>query len=239
MHKRPALRFREPCTTSSVGPADGTFLHSIIRPKKTEYFKPQETYIANYDNYIENLRKSCELSGAEFKVPKYILPISETTALPPENKPLVNLVDEVIMHVNVLKCGKVRVKLITHMATLYEKYFSKNKIPPPKTLAAALKAVGYNESYTSKITDMVESRKKMMNTRWKTLDSILNKPSASNSKKKTKKKVEPEIEPEQEDDEDEDEDEEDDLAPAEEAIGDEEIEDDEEVVEEEYFSDAD
>jgi hypothetical protein len=106
-------------------------------------------------------------------------------------------------------------------------------------LAAALKAVGYNESYTSKITDTVESRKKMMNTRWKTLDAILNKPSASNSKKKTKKKVEPEIEPEQEDDEDEDEDEEDDLAPAEEAIGDEEIEDDEEVVEEEYFSDAD
>jgi len=143
----------------------------------------------------------------------------------------------VIMHVNVLKCGKVRVKLITHMATLYEKYFSKNKIPPPKTLAAALKAVGYNESYTSKIADTVENRKKMMNTRWKTLDAIFNKPSASNSKKKTKKEVEPEIEPEQEDDEDEDE--EDDLAPAEEAIGSDEVEDEEEVVEEEYFSDAD
>ena len=104
-------------------------------------------------------------------------------------------------------------------------------------MAAALKAVGYNESYTSKIADTVENRKKMMNTRWKTLDAILNKPSASNSKKKTKKEVEPEIEPEQEDDEDEDE--EDDLAPAEEAIGSDEVEDEEEVVEEEYFSDAD
>jgi len=239
MHKRPALRFREPCTTSSVGPVDGTFLHSIIRPKKTEYFKPQETYIANYDNYIENLRKSCEMSGAEFKVPKYILPIPETTAVPPKNKPLVNLVDEVIMRVNVLKCGKVRVKLITHMATLYEKYFSKNKIPPPKTLAAALKAVGYNENYTSKLADTVESRKKMMNTRWKTLDAIFNKPSASNSKKKAKKEPDVEVEVEVEPEEDDDDEEEDDSAPAEEAIGSDEVEDDEEVVEEEYFSDAD
>ena len=238
MHKRPALRFREPCTTSSVGPVDGTFLHSIIRPKKTEYFKPQETYIANYDNYIENLRKSCEMSGAEFKVPKYILPIPETTAVPPKNKPLVNLVDEVIMRVNVLKCGKVRVKLITHMATLYEKYFSKNKIPPPKTLAAALKAVGYNENYTSKLADTVESRKKMMNTRWKTLDAIFNKPSASNSKKKAKKEPDVEVEVEVEPEEDDDDEEEDDSAPAEEAIGSDEVEDDEEVVEEEYFSDG-
>jgi len=238
MHKRPALRFREPCTTSSVGSVDGTFLHSIIRPKKTEYFKPQETYIANYDNYIENLRKSCEMSGAEFKVPKYILPIPETTAVPPKNKPLVNLVDEVIMRVNVLKCGKVRVKLITHMATLYEKYFSKNKIPPPKTLAAALKAVGYNENYTSKLADTVESRKKMMNTRWKTLDAIFNKPSASNSKKKAKKEPDVEVEVEVEPEEDDDDEEEDDSAPAEEAIGSDEVEDDEEVVEEEYFSDG-
>ena len=215
MHKRPALRFREPCTTSSVGPADGTFLHSIIRPKRPNTLNHKKHISRNYDNYIENLRKSCELSVPSLKFQNIFLPISETTAVPPENKPLVNLVDEVIMHVNVLKCGKVRVKLITHMATLYEKYFSKNKIPPPKTLAAALKAVGYNESYTSKIADTVENRKKMMNTRWKTLDAILNKPSASNSKKKTKKEVEPEIEPEQEDDEDEDE--EDDLAPAEES----------------------
>ena len=236
MYKRPALRLREPCTTSSLRPIEGTFLHSITNNENTKYFEPRETYIANYDNYIETLRKSCEESGAKFKVPKYILPMPEIDQVPPKNKSPIRFIDDVIVRINVLKCGKVRVKLITHMATLYEKYFSKNKIPPPKTLAAALKAIGYDESYTSKVPDIIENRRKSMDIRWKTLDDIFNKPSVSNSKKKVKK--EPEVEVEVEPEEDDEDEEEDDSAPAEEAIGNDEVEDDEEVVEEEYFSDG-
>lgn len=236
MYKRPTLRLRDPCTTSFMRPVEGTFLHSITKNEKTKYFEPRETYIANYDNYIETLRKSCEKSGAKFKVPKYILPMPEIDRVPPKNKSPIRFIDDVIVCINVLKCGKVRVKLITHMATLYEKYFSKNKIPPPKTLAAALKAIGYDESYTSKVPDIIENRRKSMDIRWKTLDDMFNKPSASNSKKKAKK--EPEVEVEVEPEEDDEDEEEDDSAPAEEAIGNEEVEDDEEVVEEEYFSDG-
>ncbi len=236
MYKRPALRLREPCTTSSLRPIEGTFLHSITNNENTKYFEPRETYIANYDNYIETLRKSCDESGAKFKVPKYILPMPEIDQVPPKNKSPIRFIDDVIVRINVLKCGKVRVKLITHMATLYEKYFSKNKIPPSKTLAAALKAIGYDESYASSVPDIIENRRKSMDIRWKTLDDIFNKPSASNSKKKVKK--EPEVEVEVEPEEDDEDEEEDDSAPAEEAIGNEEVEDDEEVVEEEYFSDG-
>ena len=236
MYKRPALRLREPCTTSSLRPIEGTFLHSITNNENTKYFEPRETYIANYDNYIETLRKSCEESGAKFKVPKYILPMPEIDQVPPKNKSPIRFIDDVIVRINVLKCGKVRVKLITHMATLYEKYFSKNKIPPSKTLAAALKAIGYDESYASSVPDIIENRRKSMDIRWKTLDDIFNKPSVSNSKKKVKK--EPEVEVEVEPEEDDEDEEEDDSAPAEEAIGNDEVEDDEEVVEEEYFSDG-
>jgi hypothetical protein len=236
MYKRPALRLREPCTTSSLRPIEGTFLHSITNNENTKYFEPRETYIANYDNYIETLRKSCDESGAKFKVPKYILPMPEIDQVPPKNKSPIRFIDDVIVRINVLKCGKVRVKLITHMATLYEKYFSKNKIPPSKTLAAALKAIGYDESYASSVPDIIENRRKSMDIRWKTLDDIFNKPSASNSKKKVKK--EPEVEVEVEPEEDDEDEEEDDSAPAEEAIGNDEVEDDEEVVEEEYFSDG-
>ena len=236
MYKRPALRLRESCTTSSMRPIEGTFLHSITNNENTKYFEPRETYIANYDNYIETLRKSCDESGAKFKVPKYILPMPEIDQVPPKNKSPIRFIDDVIVRINVLKCGKVRVKLITHMATLYEKYFSKNKIPPSKTLAAALKAIGYDESYASSVPDIIENRRKSMDIRWKTLDDIFNKPSASNSKKKVKK--EPEVEVEVEPEEDDEDEEEDDSAPAEEAIGNDEVEDDEEVVEEEYFSDG-
>jgi hypothetical protein len=238
MYKRPTLRLRDPCTTSFMRPVEGTFLHSITKNEKTKYFEPRETYIANYDNYIETLRKSYEESGAKFKVPKYILPMPEIDRVPPKNKSPIRFIDDVIVCINVLKCGKVRVKLITHMATLYEKYFSKNKIPPPKTLAAALKAIGYDESYTSKVPDIIENRRKSMDIRWKTLDDMFNKPSASNSKKKAKKEPEVEVEVEVEPEEDDEDEEEDDSAPAEEAIGNEEVEDDEEVVEEEYFSDG-
>lgn len=238
MYKRPTLRLRDPSTTPFIRPVEGTFLHSITKNEKTKYFEPPETYIANYDNYIETLRKSCEKSGAKFKVPKYILPMPEIEPVPQKNKSLIGFVDDVIVRVNVLKCGKVRVKLITHMATLYEKYFSKNKIPPSKTLAAALKAIGYDERYVSSVPDIIENRRKSMDIRWKTLDDMFNKPSASNSKKKAKKEPEPEPDVEIEHEEDDEDEEEDDSAPAEEAIGNDEVEDDEEVVEEEYFSDG-
>lgn len=242
MHKRPAIRTIQPCTTVSARPAEGTFLHSIIRPEKTRYFEMTETYIDNYDNYIHNLRKSCEESGIEFKIPKYILPLPHTEQPPARNTPPVDLIDKVILRVNVLKNGKVRVKLLTNMATLYEKYFSKSKIPPVKVLASALKAVGYDDTYVSNIAKNLETKKVAMDKRWKTLEESFNKPSASNLKKKPKKEEpEPEQEQEQEQEEEEEENEDDDAAPDEEAIVDEEIDDEEEVevVEDDYFSDED
>ena len=237
MYKRPQIRVREPSMTTSSRPAKGSFLYRITNPEKTRFHEMEPYYIHDYDTYIKNLKKSCEASGAEFKIPKYARPLP-ITYKPIYAKPkLVEYSDDVIVRVNVLKCGKVRVKLLTHMATLYEKYFSKAKKPPVKALVAALKAVGYDETYANNIPKSLDTQKENMEVRWKKLDAVFNKPSTSNTKKKAKKK-EPEPEPEEEEEEEEEENEDDDAAPEEEALDVDNDDEDEEVVEEEYFSDA-
>jgi hypothetical protein len=123
------------------------------------------------------------------------------------------------------------------MATLYEKYISKNKIPPVKTLTAALKAVGYDEDFVSKLSSKIDKRKNDMGARYKKLELVFNKPSTS-SKKKTKKEIIPDADPEEEPEDDDDEDDEDDdAAPDEEAIAADDEDEDDVVVDEEYISD--
>lgn len=234
MFKRPAIRPRATTVTPSTRPTEGSFLHSILYPPKCEPYKRETTYIQNYDNYIDNLRKSCEMSGAEFVMPKYVLPLPEKERVVKKTVPRIEYLDHVIMRVNVLKCGKVRVKLLAQMAVLHEKYFSKNKIPPAKTLAAALKAIGYDEEFTSSVPKKIEQRKADMETRYKKLELVFNKPTTSSKKKKK----EPEPEREEDIEEEEEENEDDDAAPDEEALGVDDEDDDEAVVEEEYISDV-
>lgn len=237
MFKRPSIRVREPCTTISDRPKEGTFLYSIIRPQKCPPYKKETVYMQNYDNYIDNLRKSCELSGAEFVMPKHVLPLPEKEPCSKKKGVHINFIEDVVVKLNVLKCGKVRVKLLTQMATLHEKYFSKNKLPPVKTLSTALKAVGYDEEYVSGLASKIEKNKNDMNTRYKKLELVFNKPSSSSKKKKKEPEPEPEAEDEPEEELDDEENEDDDAAPEEEAIAGDDEDDDENVVEEEYFSD--
>jgi hypothetical protein len=124
------------------------------------------------------------------------------------------------------------------MLTLTEKYFSKNKIPPTKTLATALKALGYDEEFTRNLPKKIEKRKVEMEGRYKKLELVFNKPTAASKKKKKEPEPEPETEHEEEIEEEEEENEDDDAAPEEEAIGADDEDDDEAVVEEEYISDV-
>ena len=239
MLKRPAIRPRPATVTPSSRPIEGSFLHSILYPPKCKPYERETTYMQNYDNYIKNLQKSCELSGAEFVMPKYVLPLPEKEPFAKKKIPQVEYLDRVIMRVNILKCGKVRVKLLPQMLTLTERYFSKNKVPPAKTLATALKALGYDEEFTRNIPKMVEKRNAEMEGRYKKLELVFNKPTASKKKKKeSEPEPEPEPEQEEENEEEEEENEDDDTAPEEEAIGADDEDEDEVVVEEEYISDV-
>ena len=238
MLKRPAIRPRPTTVTPSHRPTEGSFLHSILYPPKCKPYERETTYMQNYDNYIDNLRKSCELSGAEFVMPKYVLPLPEKEPFAKKKIPQVEYLDRGIMRVNILKCGTVRVKLLPQMLTLTEKYFSKNKVPPAKTLATALKALGYDEEFTRNLPKKIEKRKVEMEGRYKKLELVFNKPTATSKKKKKEPEPEPDTEQEEEIEEEEEENEDDDAAPEEEAIGADDEDDDEAVVEEEYISDV-
>jgi hypothetical protein len=241
MYIRPPIRTRETGVSQThTKPEPGSFLYSIIRPEKLEPTKKQPFYVYNRDDYLKDLEKCYTSKGLEFKKPEvYEIPKKE---IKPEcEKVDISKMDRVIVKTTVLKNGKVRVKLITSMVSLYEKYYSKYKQPPIKTLCAALKSMGHTNEFVERVGKLHENRKISAAKNWKNLEKIFDKPSAS-SKKKTKKKEvepepEPEPEPEQEEEEEEEENEDDDAAPDEEAI---EVdqEDDEEVVEEEYFSDV-
>ena len=239
-YKRPHIRTHDSnMNTTYSRPESGTFLHKITNPAETKRYQMEPYYIQDYDTYIKNLKISYEMSGAPFKLPKYAMQLPLTEYCSPVKAPVVEYVDTVLLRLNILKCGKIRVKLISNMATLHEKYFSKAKKPPVKVLIAALKAYGYDETYLTKLPNNIVKRRDHMELRWKKLDAVLNKPSTSNSKKKTKKK-EPEPDQEIVDDCVDDEDEvDDDAAPDEEAIDVDNEDEDEEVVEEEYFSDGD
>ena len=238
MFKRPQLRPRAVCNVPSSKPEPGTFLHSILYPGDTSYFEPSTYFMQDYDNYVLNLRRSCENSGVEFKIPRYAKPLPKTDEIRAKEKPKIEFSDRVIVRLNVLKCGKIRVKLLTNMATLYEKYFSKSKKPPLKVLISALKAMGYDDEYLQALPKALTDQKNSMELRWKKLDAVFNKPSASATKKKIVKKKEEEPEDEEEREDEDENEEDDDAAPDEEAI---EIDDEEEVevVEDDYFSDED
>ena len=150
--------------------------------------------------------------------------------------------DQIVVHLNVLKSGKIRVKVIPHMAVLNEKYYSKYKIPPIKSITSALKALGYSQEFMDSMMEKYKKRNELIEKRWKILEKIFDAPSTAsrNKKKKADKKAEAEAaEAEAETEVVEDEDPEDDDEPEEdEAIVVDDEGDEEEVVEDEYVSDG-
>ena len=109
-----------------------------------------------------------------------------------------------------LKSGKVRVKLFSHVAQLWEKYNSKGKVPPHKMLVSAYKSMGYSEAFIDKMNKSFE-RKKVLKIKYeKMIENIFERPSTKKKApaKKKKKEEEPEEKPddivEEEPDDDDD-----------------------------------
>ena len=136
-------------------------------------------------------------------------------------------------------CGIVRVKLNTSFASLYEKYYSKNKIPPIKTVIQAYKSQGFSQDFLDRIKRRHELRLAHAKKVSKAIDTIFNKEPAKKTKKKKEEEPKPEPEEENNDEEEQDQDQEDDGPEEDEALDvevDEDIEEQQE--EEEYFSDG-
>lgn len=218
----------------------GTFLHNIVYGNTTIVPERKPFYIQNADDYVRLLKKNYEYYGVPFKNPN-------VEEMPPYDKAddtietHVEHLDQIVVKLNVLKSGKVRVKLLPHMAILNEKYYSKYKPPPIKSITSALKALGYSQNFIESTLQKYKKRNQLIEKRWKILEKKFDTPSTSsrNKKKKANKKVEPEPEHELDnEDEDEELEKKDDDEPEEDEAIEIDDEGDEEVVEDDYISDG-
>ena len=223
----------------------GSFLYNIVYGNTTKIPEIKPFYVQNKKDYLESLERNCREIGIPFKKP-YVEEIPIPKKIDSYVEQHIDNLDQIVVHLNVLKSGKIRIKVIPHMAVLNEKYYSKYKIPPIKSITSALKALGYSQEFMDSMMEKYKKRNELIEKKWKILEKIFDAPSTAsrNKKKKADKKAEAEAEAaeaaeaaetevvEDEDPEDDDEPEED------EAIVVDDEGDDDEVVEDEYVSDG-
>jgi hypothetical protein len=244
MNKRSQItNYEKTNCTSPCKLTPGSFLYNIVYGNTTKVPETKPFYVQNKKDYLESLERNCREMGIPFKKPNVEeIPIPKKINSYVE-KHIDNL-DQIVVHLNVLKSGKIRIKVIPHMAVLNEKYYSKYKIPPIKSITSALKALGYSQEFMDSMMEKYKKRNELIEKKWKILEKIFDAPSTAsrNKKKKADKKAEAEAaeaEAEAETEVVEDEDPEDDDEPEEdEAIVVDDEGDEEEVVEDEYVSDG-
>jgi hypothetical protein len=234
MYKRPSPRVRN----DSVNPKpvkfiEGSFLHGIVNPGRTEVYKFAPGPVYEKEAYLNALEKHYKQCGIPFKDPQ--LPDSVKIVRPePIKEPELGFIDQVYLKMRILKSGIVRIKLDASIATLYEKYYKKALRPPMKSILSAYKSMGFSPQFLEKIKKRFEWNVKEQKRIDKVIDKIFNKEPVKKVKKK-KKEEEEIIEDLNEDEEEKDDAPEEDEGLDVEPDADEDIE--EPVDEDEYLSD--
>ena len=209
MYRRPVPR-QKIHTASLVRPTkdDVRRILNIIPHEERE--EPSKVFsVQNSELYLKLIKRNYEYYGLEFKNTEVV----ELVYIPPPVKVIerhFEYPDNITVKLNVLKSGKVRVKLFSHVAQLWEKYNSKGKVPPHKMLVSAYKSMGYSEAFIDKMNKSFE-RKKVLKIKYeKMIENIFERPSTKKKApaKKKKKEEEPEEKPddivEEEPDDDDD-----------------------------------
>ena len=219
----------------------GSFLYNIVYGKNDNTIEKKPFYVQNKKDYLESLERNCKEMGIPFKKP-YVEEIPPYEKVNDSIETHIEHLDQIIVNLNVLKSGKVRVKVLPHMAVLNEKYYSKYKIPPIKSISSALKAIGYSQEFIDSMMVKYKKRNALIEKKWKILEKHFDAPSTAsrNKKKKADKKAQAEAEAETEvvDDEDLEEEKKDDDEPEEDEAIVVDEEGDEENDEDDYVSDG-
>lgn len=213
MYRRPAPR-QKIHTASLVRPTKDDVRRILKIVPREEREEPSKVFsVQNSELYLKLIKRNYEYYELEFKKPEVV----ELIYIPPPVKVIerhFEYPDNVVVKLNVLKSGKVRIKLFSHVAQLWEKYNSKGKIPPHKMLVSAYKSMGYSEAFINKMNKSFE-RKKVLEIKYeKMIQNIFERPSTKKKApaKKKKKEEEPEENP---DDTVEEEHDDDDVTPEE------------------------
>ena len=219
----------------------GSFLYNILYGKNDNTIEKKPFYVQNKKDYLESLERNCKEMGIPFKKP-YVEEMPPYEKVDDSIETHIEHLDQIVVNLNVLKSGKVRVKVLPHMAVLNEKYYSKYKIPPIKSISSALKAIGYSQEFIDSMMVKYKKRNTLIEKKWKILEKHFDAPSTAsrNKKKKADKKAQAEAEAETEvvDDEDPEEEKKDDDEPEEDEAIVVDEEGDEENVEDDYVSDG-
>tara|TARA_B100000497_G_C7689111_1_gene418444 strand:- start:417 stop:1157 length:741 start_codon:yes stop_codon:yes gene_type:complete len=214
MLKRPAHRFHPPTTPSVNRPTSGV-LANIIQGFKTEPTRPhkhEKFAIQASSVYARLLERNYEYYGVPFKSPD-IIELQPPKKRAVQDEPELDFVDKVYLKFNILKSGKVRVKLIPHFLELWNNYYSKGKKPPIKMVIAAYKAIGFSNEFLQKIVTNQKKRIEFAKKLEKIIEKIFDK-STTTKRKPVKAKVEEKVEevettdvpPDDDDDDDDDDD---------------------------------
>ena len=215
----------------------GSLVYDIVNAKYKPGPDRQPFYVQNKKDYLESFERNCKEMGIAFKNP-YVeqIPTPEKINVYKENH--IEYLDTISVKLNVLKNGKIRVKLLYEMTHLNEMYYSKSKPPPIKILSSTLKKIGYSKEFIDSMNDKYKKRQKLIEVKWKKLEKMFDTPSASSLNRKKKKEraieKEKEIENMKEDEDVPDED----VPGEDDGLDIEQDEDEDENVEEEYISDG-
>lgn len=238
MYKRPPLRVKDDPLKNNepIKFQPGSVLDRILNPPPTKYHNYVKRPIYAVDAYISLFKKNCRELGLEYKkpdIPEYVaLPIIEST-----REPSIAYLDGICMRLRILKSGIIRVKLDTSIATLYEKYYSKTKQPPTKSVVQAYKSLGFSDKFLDNLKNNISKRPQQLKKFEQVIDSIFNKEPVKKPKKSKKKE---ELIEDEEEVNDEDEQDPDDIQPEEDEALDVEVDEDLEDQaqdDEEYLSD--
>ena len=181
----------------------GTFLYDIINTRECRISDKKVFYVQNHESYLDDLEKNYNYYNVPFKKPN----VCEIEKPKPLSKKIVSKIeylDSVIVDLNVLKNGKVRVKINTDMFSLYENWYNQMKLPPIKIIIKVYKNLGYDDTFLNKMLEKNKKRGKMLDKGWKQIEDFSEATKKSKKRKGERKKerkekreeVKPEVEPE-------------------------------------------
>jgi len=233
MYRRPSKRVKCPPPVRGDKPVEGSFLYNIIQSKPPDVFKFKKAPIYKKEDYLKALKINHEQLGIPYIEPN--IPDATPYVPPTQNtEPDIKYGDRVEVKLRVLKNGIVRVKVISAIADMYDKYYRHAKLPPIKVIIQAYKSHGFSDEFIQKIKDSHEKKTKFARKVPVILAKIFDKePVKKTKKKKEEKKVE------EEDEVPEDDLEEDQVPDEEGELDVEPDEEPEEVVEDDYYSEPD
>ncbi len=184
MLKRPQKRIPVSPHINDGLPAIGSVVHSIINNRQVTVRPPAKSCFGyqNVELYKRLLKANYARCNVPYKEPDVIEAQGKDTYTTYEPECHVDYLDKVYVKLNILKSGKVRIKIITNFLYLWSEYYSKGKSPTYKTLVAAYKAVGYSQVFLKKMNDNLKVRQKFAAKLEKMIADIFDK-------KVTRKKV--------------------------------------------------